>query len=144
MRTTTAATEVNKQNRTNPEYRQRQRLQKINSAMDLYRMEPRSLSDTLIPGDAKSSKYEEVLIDKDTESADARMLRLELCERLDRAMRDHLSPREERILRLRFGFDDELTLDQIGQKGYMDLSRERIRQVEFKALGKLRRALRQV
>lgn len=141
MRSTSAATAANKQNRTNPEYRQRQRLQKINSALDLYRMEPRSLSDTLIPGDAKSSKYEEVLIDNATESADARMMRREMGERIDRVMRECLSPREERVIRARFDFDGELTLQQIGDR--YGLSRERIRQVQVEALGKLRRALRQ-
>lgn len=118
-------------------------MQRIHSAIALYQMEPRSLSDRLLPNDSQSSAYEEVLVDNVTEPADQRVLRLEMCERLERVMRENLSPREERILRLRFGFDDELTLDQIGQKGYMDLSRERIRQVQDKALGKLRRALRQ-
>lgn len=143
MRSTQAAQQVNKENRYNPDYMRRKRARKINEAMTLYMQEPRSLSDTLIPGDPKSSHYEEVLVDNATESAEARAMRLELCERVERAMREHLSPREERILRLRFGFDDELTLDEIGQKGDFDLSRERIRQVEFKALGKLRRAMRQ-
>ena len=141
MRSTKAATQAKLNNR-NPEYRKSLRLQRIHNAIALYQMEPRSLSDRLLPNDMNSSAYEEVLVDNVTEPADHRMMRLEQTERISRAMRENLSPREERILRLRFGFDDELTLDQIGQKGYMDLSRERIRQVEFKALGKLRRALR--
>ena len=49
-----------------------------------------------------------------------------------------LTPREEKILRLRFGFDDgiERTLEDVGKMFYV--SRERIRQVENKALRKLR------
>lgn len=49
-----------------------------------------------------------------------------------------LSPREEYVLRKRFGFDgkEDLTLDEIAQT--MDLTRKRVRQIEAKALRKLR------
>jgi RNA polymerase primary sigma factor len=53
-----------------------------------------------------------------------------------------LSPMEARILRWRFGLDDEeeLTLKEIGDK--YNLSRERIRQLQEQALGKIRKQLR--
>jgi RNA polymerase primary sigma factor len=49
-----------------------------------------------------------------------------------------LSPREEKVIRLRFGIgcDREHTLEEIGQK--FDVTRERIRQIEAKALRQLR------
>lgn len=49
-----------------------------------------------------------------------------------------LNPREERILRMRFGigYDEESTLEEIGQT--LGVTRERIRQIETKALMKLR------
>ena len=49
-----------------------------------------------------------------------------------------LSPREEKILRMRFGMDDgsEHTLEEVGQM--FAVTRERIRQIEAKALRKLR------
>jgi len=49
-----------------------------------------------------------------------------------------LSPREERILRLRFGIDvnEEYTLREIGRD--FDITRERVRQIETQALQKLR------
>ena len=49
-----------------------------------------------------------------------------------------LSPREARILRLRFGLDNgrTYTLEEVGQK--FGLTRERIRQIEGKALRRLR------
>jgi RNA polymerase primary sigma factor len=49
-----------------------------------------------------------------------------------------LSPREEKIMRLRFGIgeDGEHTLEQVGQQ--FAVTRERIRQIEAKALRKLR------
>jgi RNA polymerase primary sigma factor len=49
-----------------------------------------------------------------------------------------LTPREERILRMRFGIDTpgDMTLEEVGQ--HFQLTRERIRQIETKALRKLR------
>jgi RNA polymerase primary sigma factor len=66
--------------------------------------------------------------------AEARM------RRATRALLDGLSPREQDILRKRFGLDDTRphTLAEIGES--MSLSRERIRQIEADALRKLRAA----
>jgi RNA polymerase primary sigma factor len=49
-----------------------------------------------------------------------------------------LSPREERIIKMRFGLEDgsEQTLEEVGQS--FQVTRERIRQIEAKALRKLR------
>jgi len=49
-----------------------------------------------------------------------------------------LSPREARILRLRFGLQDghSYTLEEVGQR--FGLTRERIRQIQSEALKKLR------
>jgi RNA polymerase primary sigma factor len=53
---------------------------------------------------------------------------------------DELDPKEERVIRLRFGLDgaDPKTLKEIGEM--MNLSRERIRQIEAQALEKLHRS----
>jgi RNA polymerase primary sigma factor len=53
-----------------------------------------------------------------------------------------LTPREARILRLRFGLgqDRPYTLEEVGQK--FGLTRERIRQIEGKALRRLRQPSR--
>ncbi|HQK18415.1 MAG TPA: sigma-70 family RNA polymerase sigma factor [Polyangiaceae bacterium] len=53
-----------------------------------------------------------------------------------------LSPIESRIIRWRFGLDDEneLTLKEIGDK--YNLSRERIRQLQEQALTKIRKQMR--
>jgi RNA polymerase primary sigma factor len=54
----------------------------------------------------------------------------------------HLNPREERIIRMRFGFEDgnPRTLEEVGQT--FAVTRERIRQIEAKALRKLRHPTR--
>lgn len=56
---------------------------------------------------------------------------------IQRAM-ETLTPREQRVLMLRFGFYDgiEHTFDEIGEK--FNISRERIRQIERKAIRKMR------
>lgn len=57
------------------------------------------------------------------------------------AMIDSLDQREAEIIRLRFGLGgrDELTLEEVGRK--FNVTRERIRQLEYLALSKMRRAM---
>jgi RNA polymerase primary sigma factor len=56
-----------------------------------------------------------------------------------RTILDELSPREQKILRMRFGLDDGVThtLEEVGQE--FGVTRERIRQIEAKALEKIRK-----
>jgi len=58
-------------------------------------------------------------------------------ERIEEAL-SVLTPREEEVIRRRFGigYETEYTLDEIGKQ--FSLSRERIRQIEKEALNKLR------
>lgn len=55
---------------------------------------------------------------------------------------DTLTPREEKVLRLRYGLDDgkPRTLEEVGKE--FNVTRERIRQIEAKALRKLRHPIR--
>jgi RNA polymerase primary sigma factor len=55
-----------------------------------------------------------------------------------RSVLSTLPPREQEVLRMRFGLDDgySLTLEEVGL--YFNVTRERIRQIEAKALKKLR------
>ncbi len=72
-------------------------------------------------------------------SADIQTVNQHLKEQISESL-GSLTQMEERVLRLRFGIDDDdpLTLKEIGDR--MNLSRERIRQIEAQALGKLRRS----
>ncbi len=65
------------------------------------------------------------------------MIRVNLKEQTAHVLRT-LNPREERIIRMRFGLEDgsEHTLEEVGQN--FQVTRERIRQIEAKALRKLR------
>jgi RNA polymerase primary sigma factor len=73
------------------------------------------------------------------QSADIQTVNQHLKEQIGESL-GSLSNMEEKVLRLRFGLDndDPMTLKEIGDR--MHLSRERIRQIEAQALGKLRRS----
>ena len=64
-----------------------------------------------------------------------------LSEKLEQALKV-LSKREEKVLRLRFGLGDGCprTLEEVGQ--IFNITRERVRQIEAKALKKLRHPVR--
>jgi len=68
------------------------------------------------------------------ESLDREMLKNDL----EKLMEDVLTPRELEVIRMRYGFVDgnPKTLEEVGQ--YFQVTRERIRQIESKALAKLR------
>ncbi|HEY3175740.1 MAG TPA: RNA polymerase sigma factor RpoD/SigA [Candidatus Polarisedimenticolia bacterium] len=72
-------------------------------------------------------------------SADTLLLKSSLKTLLHAAL-DELDPKEEKVVKLRFGLDGEepKTLKEIGEM--MNLSRERIRQIEAQALDKLNRS----
>jgi RNA polymerase primary sigma factor len=89
-------------------------------------------------GDEDDSEFG-MYVEDETSPSPAQVTYLNMLrERLDEALAT-LSPREARILRLRFGLGHEraYTLEEVGRK--FGLTRERIRQIEGKALRRLRR-----
>lgn len=79
--------------------------------------------------------------DKKFETPTQHMAKVDLKEQLLKVMRS-LDEREQKVLIKRYGLEDgePMTLEEIGQE--MNLSRERIRQIEEKALHKLRNPVR--
>jgi RNA polymerase primary sigma factor len=89
-------------------------------------------------GEDGDSQLGDFIEDEDSESPTDRVSQVLLREQLLEAI-DALPPREQRILRLRYGFQDGqmYTLAEIGQR--LGITRERVRQLEAQALGRLRK-----
>ncbi len=89
----------------------------------------------------EDSDLGDFLEDKRTPSPSDSLLSQDLTAQVERAL-SSLSPKEAEILRLRFGIGEqgEHTLEEVGQR--FEVTRERIRQIEAKALRKLRSPLR--
>jgi RNA polymerase primary sigma factor len=88
-------------------------------------------------GEDEDSHLGDFIEDKAAVSPSEAVLSLNLKEQTE-SMLKTLTPREERIIKMRFGLDDgsEHTLEEVGQS--FAVTRERIRQIEAKALRKLR------
>ena len=77
--------------------------------------------------------------DAATHTPEEAAIRNQLAEEVERAMAP-LNEREREVLRLRYGLglDRELTLEEIGRR--LSITRERVRQIETKAIAKIRAA----
>ncbi len=92
-------------------------------------------------GEEDDSHLIDFIEDKDNESPVEYTTKELLKEELDSILKD-LTPREERVLRLRYGLDDNRprTLEEVGKE--FGVTRERIRQIEAKAIKKLKHPTR--
>ncbi|WP_422444169.1 RNA polymerase sigma factor RpoD [Thermoanaerobacterium sp. DL9XJH110] len=97
--------------------------------------EPVSLETPI--GEEEDSHLGDFIPDEDAQAPADAAAYLLLKEQLEDVL-ETLTPREEKVLRLRFGLDDgkPRTLEEVGQ--VFGVTRERIRQIEAKALRKLR------
>lgn len=98
-----------------------------------------SLSDTLGGGD--TGEYEDVISDKVIDGPDSILERALVSEHLQQTIHEHLDEREQTILKLRFGLEGEppQTLEEVSQ--HVGCTRERVRQIQYRALLKLRTML---
>lgn len=89
----------------------------------------------------EGSRLSDFIIDENSESPDNKVSQENLTEELERIL-ETLRPREKDVLKLRFGLNDgnKRTLEEIGQ--LFGVSRERVRQIETRALNKLRKLCR--
>jgi RNA polymerase primary sigma factor len=97
--------------------------------------EPVSLETPI--GEEEDSHLGDFIEDQDAPAPAEAASFILLKEQLEEVL-ESLTPREEKVLRLRFGLDDgrARTLEEVGQ--VFGVTRERIRQIEAKALRKLR------
>jgi RNA polymerase primary sigma factor len=88
-------------------------------------------------GDEEDSELGHFIEDDDSPTPMQRAYQSMLKDKLEEIL-STLSPREARVLRLRYGLDDgtTYTLEEVGRK--FGLTRERIRQIEGRALRALR------
>ena len=88
-------------------------------------------------GEEEDSHLGDFIADDDAPAPDSMATQAMLKKQLNDVLAT-LTPREEKVLRLRFGLDDgrTRTLEDVGKE--FNVTRERIRQIEAKALRKLR------
>ena len=100
-----------------------------------YALEPVSLETPI--GEEEDSHLGDFIPDEDTQTPSEAASYTLLREQLNEVLHT-LTPREEQVLKLRFGLVDgrTRTLEEVGKE--FDITRERIRQIEAKALRKLR------
>ena len=101
-------------------------------------MKPASLDAPI--GDDECNNFAEIIADENAESPYEQLEDDNVRDML-KQMVQNLSPREIEILRHRFGLDGdpEKTLDEVGER--FGVTRERVRQIQNSALGKLRRMI---
>ena len=109
-------------------------VEKIKNILKISR-EPVSLDSPI--GDGEDSFLTDFIEDVNTVSPDEFTVRQSLRASLDQVLAT-LTKREEMVLRMRFGIDNavDLTLEEVGKN--FSVTRERIRQIEAKALKKLK------
>lgn len=92
-------------------------------------------------GPEEDSRLMDFIRDEDALAPDDAALKTITNEDIDSVLKT-LTPREEAVIRLRFGLEDgrSHTLEQVGEQ--FQVTRERIRQIEAKALRKLRHPVR--
>ena len=97
--------------------------------------EPISLETPI--GEEEDSHLGDFIEDRGVVSPAEAVINLNLKEQTDHVLKS-LTPREEKVVKMRFGLEDgsEHTLEEVGQS--FAVTRERIRQIEAKALRKLR------
>jgi RNA polymerase primary sigma factor len=106
----------------------------------LVKWDRRTLSLDMPVGDEGDSHLRDFVQDQDTPPTEDIVARHQLRQVVQEVLDARLRPREQEVLRMRFGLDgsEGLTLKQVAQK--LGITRERVRQIEARALRRLRHA----
>jgi RNA polymerase primary sigma factor len=109
----------------------------VERVSEIMRVAPEPLSLEMPVGEEEDSHLADFLQDVDMLSPSDATTKVVLREKIEEAL-DQLSVRERDVVRMRFGLDDGYphTLEEVGK--HFHVTRERIRQIEAKALKKLR------
>lgn len=102
--------------------------------------QPVSLDSAIAGGPDNKRSLMDVVADKDSESPEDLVMKNLGKDKL-RVLLDRLPPREARVLSLRYGIGekDTWTLEQVGKE--LKITRERVRQIEGRALSRLRKVM---
>jgi len=111
---------------------------KVSKIMSVVK-DPISL-ETSVSGEDEDSTLADFIEDSDEYTPFEEMSRKDLKIELEKAIDSILSPREKQIIQMRFGFNmpTDYTLEEVGEE--FKVTRERIRQIQAKALRKIRNA----
>jgi RNA polymerase primary sigma factor len=109
-------------------------LKKIKNILKIVK-EPISLETPI--GDEEDTRLEDFIEDKNAASPLDTVIESDLSEKIE-AVLSTLSEREQKVLRMRFGISTgfDHTLEEVGR--VLGVTRERVRQIEAKAIKKLR------
>jgi len=113
-------------------------IEKVRKVLRITR-EPISLESPV--NDDEDTHISDFIEDKQSYTPQDKAICFDLYENLNKVLAT-LTPREEKVVRMRFGLGEKYdhTLEEVGQ--YFDVTRERVRQIEAKALKKLKHPVR--
>ena len=113
----------------------------LDKVQKVFKIAKRPISLETPIGEEGDSRLEDFIEDKEVISPQDAVISSNMAKRIQKVL-STLDKREEKILRMRFGIGEkhDHTLEEVGQD--FDLSRERIRQIEDKALRKLKHSSR--
>ncbi|MDI7261854.1 MAG: RNA polymerase sigma factor RpoD [Thermodesulfobacteriota bacterium] len=113
----------------------------LDKVQKVFKIAKRPISLETPIGEEEDSRLEDFIEDKEVISPQDAAISSNMAKRIQIVL-STLNEREEKILRMRFGIGEkhDHTLDEVGQ--YFELTRERIRQIEEKALRKLKHSSR--
>lgn len=111
----------------------------VEKVREILRISPEPVSLETPIGEEEDSHLGDFIPDNDSLTPDDEASRVMLKEQIRDIFNSYLTPREAKVLTLRFGLDNgvPMTLEDVGKE--FNITRERIRQIEAKALRKMKR-----